>query len=77
MLIKKTVMNRKIELAILELSKKLNKSELDTIQLFYSTNVYDELVKQETTLCLESYSFIADEVLFELNLYEKPKVVFH
>lgn len=77
MLIKKTVMNRKIELAILELSKKLNKSELDTLQLFYSTNVYDELVKQETTLCLESYSFIADEVLRELNLYEKPKVVFH
>lgn len=77
MLIKKTVMNRKIELAIIELSKKLSKSELDTLTLFYSTNVYRELVEQETTLCTESYSFIADEVLRELNLYTKPKVIFH
>ncbi|NFE93579.1 hypothetical protein [Clostridium botulinum] len=77
MLIKKTVMNRKIELAIVELSKKLNKSELDALQLFYSTNVYKELVEQETTLCTESYSFISDEVLRELNIYEKPRVIFH
>jgi hypothetical protein len=70
-------MNKKIELAIIELVKKLNKSELEALELFYSTNVYDELTEQETTLCTESYSFIADEVLRELNLYKKPKVKFH
>lgn len=77
MLIKKSTMNRKLQLTVLELSKKLNKSEIETLELFYSTNVYRELVGQETTLCTESYSFIADDVLRELNLYEKPKVKFH
>jgi hypothetical protein len=35
MLIKKTIMNKKIELAIIELVKKLNKSELEALELFY------------------------------------------
>lgn len=66
-----TVMCHKITNIVAELASSLHMSELQATELFYSTSTYKELISQQTYLWTESSSFIADESLRELGLYDK------